>query len=260
MRGLTIVSGILMIATGAFCFINPGQTFMTMAFVVGAVMTVCGIIHALAYYIGRGVHNKGDNNGWILIDALLTLLLGILILFNQLTVDIAIPMIFGMWVLVSGLLRLEAATRINKQVKPGNFRAAFITGLVTTVLGILGFVNPFVTYVSVIILLGIFLVMQGINSVELGLHMPHDRKEEEIKVFKKPREAVKIVDEVHESEEAVQERLQTQKEEALEQEFTHTVARTTIGLSREEAEKVKAEVNKLKEAEAKTAQETGNEI
>ena len=260
MRGLTIASGLLMIAAGAFCFINPGQTFMTMAFVVGAVMTIYGIIHALAYFIGRGVHNKGDNNGWILIDALLTLLLGILILFNQLTVDIAIPMIFGMWVLVSGLLRLEASTRINRELKPGNFKAAFVTGLITTILGILGFVNPFVTYVSVIILLGGFLVMQGINSVELGLHMPHNKKEEEIKVFKKPREAVKIVDDVHESEEAVQERIKAQKEEALEKEFNQTVARTTIGLTREEAEKVAAEVDKMRAAEAKAAQETNNEV
>ena len=100
MKGLTIVSGIIMIAAGAFCFINPGQTFMTMAFVIGTVMALCGIIHVLAYVIGRTPHGKGDNNGWILIDALLTLLLGILVLFNQLTVDMAIPMVFGMWVLV----------------------------------------------------------------------------------------------------------------------------------------------------------------
>ena len=147
MKGLTIVSGIIMIAAGAFCFINPGQTFMTMAFVIGTVMALCGIIHVLAYVIGRTPHGKGDNNGWILIDALLTLLLGILVLFNQLTVDMSIPMVFGMWVLVSGLLRLEAASRIDRQRKPGNFKATLITGVITVVMGLLGFINPFVTYV-----------------------------------------------------------------------------------------------------------------
>ena len=101
------------------------------------------------------------NNGWILIDAILTLLLGILILCNQLTVDIAIPMIFGMWVLVSGLLRFEASTRINRQKKMKNFKAAFISGLGTIAVGLFGFINPLVTYVSVIVLLGIFLIVQG---------------------------------------------------------------------------------------------------
>ena len=88
MRILTIISGILMVLTGAFCLMNPGQTFLSLAFVVGLIMVLNGLIHALAYFIGRGLHNRGDNNGWILTDALLTLLLGILILCNQLVAGI----------------------------------------------------------------------------------------------------------------------------------------------------------------------------
>ena len=80
MRVLTIAGGILMIATGAFCFINPGQTFMTMAFLIGAVMVINGLIHAVGFVLSRGNFGIGDNNGWILIDAILTLLLGIMIL------------------------------------------------------------------------------------------------------------------------------------------------------------------------------------
>ena len=141
MRVITLAGGFLMVATGAFCFINPGQTFMTMAFVIGSVMVINGVIHALGFLLARGSFGIGDNNGWILIDAILTLLLGILILCNQLTVDMAIPMIFGMWVLVSGLLRFEAATRINRQKKPGNFKAAFFTGIVTILVGLVGFIQ-----------------------------------------------------------------------------------------------------------------------
>lgn len=241
MRVLTIISGILMVATAAFCFINPGQTFMTMAFVVGSVMVVCGIIHTLAYLLGRNKKGKKDNNGWILIDALLTLLLGILILCNQLTVDMAIPMIFGMWVLVSGLLRVEAATRIDREKKPGNFKAAFITGIITVIIGLLGFINPFVTYVSVVMLLGIFMLVSGINSIELGVNMPHDVRDEifgedDMVVYKKKSAPVKIDDETDESPEAVEERFQAQKEEKREKEFVEAIAIGDVGLSPEEVE------------------------
>ena len=245
MKGLTIVSGIIMIAAGAFCFINPGQTFMTMAFVIGTVMALFGIIHVLAYVIGRTPHGKGDNNGWILIDALLTLLLGILVLFNQLTVDMAIPMVFGMWVLVSGLLRLEAASRIDRQRKPGNFKAALITGVITVVMGLLGFINPFVTYVSIIPILGFFMLIQGINSIELGFNMPHKVKED-VKIYKKQRNAVRIEDEDSESTVDIQERVIEKRKMETEQEFIEAAATSSIGISREEAEAAIAEIREEK--------------
>lgn len=230
-----------MIAAAAFCFINPGQTFMTMAFVIGAVMALCGIIHLLAYMVGRTPHGKGDNNGWILIDALLTLLLGILVLFNQLTVDMAIPMVFGMWVLVTGLLRLEAASRINRQRKPGNFKAALITGIITVALGLLGFINPFVTYISIIPILGFFMLIQGINSIELGFNMPHQVKDD-VTLYKKPRKAVRIEDEDFESTDDIQERVIEKRKMETEQEFIQAAATSSIGISREEAEAAIAEI------------------
>ena len=175
MRTLTILSGILMLVGGVFCFMNPGQTFMTMAFPIGAIMMINGVIHAIAYLNGRGLHNKGDNNGWILIDALITLVLGILILCNQLVIDAAVPLVFGMWMLTSGFLRLEAASRIDRARKETNFRVTFATGLMTVIIGIFGLVNPLMSFVSIIVLVGIFLVMQGINIIELGINMPHKK-------------------------------------------------------------------------------------
>lgn len=210
MRILTILSGILMVLTGAFCFINPGQTFLSIAFIIGMVMVVNGCIHTVAYLTGRGLHNKGDNNGWILTDALITLLLGIMVLCNQLVADSAIHMVFGMWVLVSGILRIESATHINRVKKRGNFRAAMVTGLVTVIVGLFGFINPLVAWISTITLLGIFMVMQGINIVELGINMPHEKKSY-VKLYKKKREAVKITEE-EETPEKIAERLKAKEE------------------------------------------------
>ena len=210
MRILTIIGGILMVLTGAFCFSSPGQTFLAFAFVVGLVMVLNGTIHAVAYLSGRGLHNKGDNNGWILTDALITLLLGILVLCNQLVADTAIPMVFGMWVLVTGILRIEAATHINKEKKQKNFRVTIITGVLTTLIGLFGFINPLVAWLSTTFLLGFFMVMQGINIIELGINMPHEKKAY-VKVYKRKREPVLITEE-DETPEKVAERLKAREE------------------------------------------------
>ena len=205
MRILTIVSGILMLLTGAFCLMNPGQTFLSLAFIIGLVMVINGLIHTLAYFIGRGLHNKGDNNGWILTDALITLLLGILILCNQLVADAAITMVFAVWMFVSGILRIEEATHINKEKKRLNFRITMFTGVLTVLVGLFGFINPLVIWMTTAVLLGIFLVMQGINIIELGIHMPHEKKSY-VRIYKKRREPVRISDE-DETPEKVAERL-----------------------------------------------------
>ena len=210
MRILTIIGGILMVLTGAFCFSSPGQTFLAFAFVVGLVMVLNGTIHAVAYLSGRGLHNKGDNNGWILTDALITLLLGILVLCNQLVADTAIPMVFGMWVLVTGILRIEAATHINKEKKQKNFRVTMITGVLTTLIGLFGVINPLVAWLSTTFLLGFFMVMQGINIIELGINMPHEKKAY-VKVYKRKREPVLITEE-DETPEKVAERLKAREE------------------------------------------------
>lgn len=213
MRILTILSGILMVLSGVFCFMNPGQTFLVLAFIIGLVMVLNGIIHTLAYLIGRGFHNKGDNNGWILTEALITLVLGILILCNQLVVDAAIPMVFGIWVVVSGILRIEASTHINKQKKRSNFRITLLLGVLTTVVGVFGFINPMMKWLGTAMLMGMFMVMQGVNVLELGINMPHERKSY-IKIYKKKREPVKIT-EAEETPEKVAERLRLKEEAAL---------------------------------------------
>ena len=200
-----------MLAMGAFCFINSGQTFLTMAFPVGIVMVINGVIHTLSFLSGRGFHNRGDNNGWILVDGLVTLVLGILVLCNQLVVENAIPMVFGMWVLVSGILRVEAASRINKEKKLSNFRSTLITGIATIVVGVFGFVNPIMAWVSVVFLLGIFMCMQGINTIELGINMPHEKRSY-VKIYKRTREPVKISKE-DETPQAVAQRQKARQDE-----------------------------------------------
>ena len=211
MRVLTIISGVLMALTGLFCFMNPGQTFLALAFIIGLVMMLNGAIHMLAYVLGRGLNNRGDNNGWILVDAIITFLLGALILGNQLVADTSIHVVFGMWLLVSGVLRLEAATRINFKIKKSNFVVTLLTGIVTTLLGLFGFVNPLVSVVGTIVLLGMFLVMQGINVIELGINMPHEKKSD-MRIYRKQRDPIKITEE-DETPEAVAARLRQKAEE-----------------------------------------------
>jgi len=178
MRILTITSGILLVLTGVFCFANPGVSFLSVAFVLGTVMVICGIIQSAGYIYGRS-GKKNDNNGWIMVDAAMTFLLGIFVLSNQLVAEIAVVAVFGMWVMASGIQRVVTATNIDREEKKENHYWTMGTGIICTAAGAYAFVNPVLAGLGAVMLLGIYFVLQGVSALELGIHMPHRKKSEE---------------------------------------------------------------------------------
>ncbi|MCQ4636353.1 DUF308 domain-containing protein [Anaerovorax odorimutans] len=185
MRVLTIISGVLLVLTGVFCFANPGETFLSLAFVLGLIMVINSIIQGIAYCWGRSGQN--DNNGWILTEAIITFILGILVLSNQIAADVAIPMVFGMWVMFSGVLRVVTATMIDRANKKLNFAWTLITGVLCVLGGIYAFLDPIIAGLAIAVLLGILFVLQGISTLELGIHMPHEKKVKKPKAKKEKK-------------------------------------------------------------------------
>ena len=179
MRLFTIISGIMLIMTSLFCYANPGETFLPLAFVLGCVMIITGIIQCVSYWWGR--EGRKDNNGWIFAEALITLILGILVITGLIAADAAIPMVFGMWVMFSGILRFVVATMINPSSKRANFIWAMLTGIIGTLSGLYAFLNPYIANLSIAVLLGFLFMIQGICTLELGIHMPHEKKEKKAK-------------------------------------------------------------------------------
>ena len=130
-------------------------------------------------------NSQKDNNGWILTEAIITLILGILVLTSQIAADVAIPMVFGMWVMFSGVLRVVTATLIDRSNKRTNFTWTLITGVLCILGGLYAFLNPIIAGLAIAVLLGIMFLLQGISTLELGIHMPHEKKVKKPKTGKK---------------------------------------------------------------------------
>ena len=179
MRLFTIISGIVLIMTSLFCYANPGETFLPLAFVLGVAMIITGIIQCASYWWGRD--NRKDNNGWIFAESLITFVLGILVITGLIAADAAIPMVFGMWVMFSGVLRFVVATMINPSSKKRNFIWTMATGIICILTGLYAFLNPYIANLNIAVLLGLLFMIQGVCTIELGIHMPHEKKEKKAK-------------------------------------------------------------------------------
>lgn len=173
MRVFKIAAGVILILTGVFCFANPGATFLSIAFVLGCAMLLSGISGTFAYiWISR----KMEITGSLMVEGALSIILGLLVLSNQLLADAAIPVFFGMWVMFSGIIRVVEAYTHRK-----TGRAELIwflcLGLIGVAAGLYSFFNTVLFAFSAIMLVGILYIVQGFNVLLVGINLSFHRKE-----------------------------------------------------------------------------------
>lgn len=166
MRVLKIAAGVILILTGVFCFANPGVTFLSMAFILGFAMMLSGIIGILAYLKNT---NKEASN-LLLVEGITGFILGSLVLSNQLLADAAIPVFFGMWVMFSGILRVVEAYTVRRSGLT-MWQVLMMIGFAGIFIGIYSFFNTILFAFSVVVLVGILFIMQGINVLTVGLNL-----------------------------------------------------------------------------------------
>lgn len=152
-----LVAGIFMIA-------NEGVTFMSLAFILGVLFIIGGIIEAVSCNNYRGT--EGDKS-WVLIDGILTLTLGVLIIFNRLAADAAVPLVLGFWVLVSGVSNLVRAIE-KSDARDAYFYGHLVTAVLNIVVGLYMYFNNDLFGMSVSVQVGICLLVQGINAFMIG--------------------------------------------------------------------------------------------
>ncbi len=215
MRIITIMLGTLFSAVGIYLVANGGLTFSSVAFIVGLVFTVGGIVECLSYGSYRG---QKTTNSWILVDGTSTFMLGVLILLNKLSAEGVAPMVLGLWILYSGIRNFVHAWEQIELHEKG-FLDHLLIGLVNIVLGLYAFFDQDLLNLSSITLVGIYMLAGGLNIMHVGativIRKPeflktkeerlaeaaakreeaHEAAVEAIRVFKETRAALKLIEE-----------------------------------------------------------------
>ncbi len=172
---ITLFTGLLVILAGIFTIANTGSTVASIAFILGITVILLGIVMLIGYFIGSRYRTRIKHN-WVLVDSIVAIIIGVVLLGNLVTAEIVVPYLLAMWVIYSGIQRVVAATHIDLSEKKTNFIAALGIGLLLTVVGCLSFFNPLLSLASQTELIGMFLIVQGIAAVELGINSPHSKK------------------------------------------------------------------------------------
>ncbi|HML38217.1 MAG TPA: DUF308 domain-containing protein [Bacillota bacterium] len=172
MRVFKIAAGIILILTGIVCFANPGALFSSIAFPLGCAMLLSGLSGTLAYiWISR---KDGGISELLMVEGVLSIILGCLVLSNQLLADAAIPIFFGMWVMFSGILRAVTAYTHRNQ---GKMMLIWLSalGALSIAAGLYAFFNTVLFDFSAVVLTGILFVIQGVNVLLVGINLNFHR-------------------------------------------------------------------------------------
>ena len=172
-RILKIAAGVILILTGVFCFANPGVTFLSMAFILGTAMLLSGISGILAYL---WISKQKEISDLLFVEGIMSVILGFLVLSNQLLADAAIPVFFGLWVMFSGILRVVEAYSVRKSGMTV-WLMLFAFGILGIVVGLYSFFNTILFTFSAVVLVGILFIMQGINVLLVGLNLSFHHKQ-----------------------------------------------------------------------------------
>lgn len=179
MRILIMALGIASEGVGIFCMANAGMSFISLAFPVGLLLVIVGVAECFTYKI---TNDDEEDRHWMVIEGQSTFVLGILVLSGRLVSDAAVPVVFGLWILISGIRGFVVVmSNLNKNEKKDlSFFWGIVVNTCSVVMGLYTFYNVSLLMISVLMMLGIILVIQGADIVKLGMDMPK-RKPELIK-------------------------------------------------------------------------------
>ena len=150
------------IILGLMLLIMPETSLLWICYAFGIVVLMTGAVCLLQYARLRGT---GFTAPFMLVGGVITVGLGIFTLLKPEVVASFLPIVFGLFILVDGCSRIGSAIDLAKR-KGQKWWVLLLLSLLSIVLGVLLLVNPFDAMVSVVMLCGVLLILEG--AINLG--------------------------------------------------------------------------------------------
>lgn len=128
---------------------------------LGVVLLIYGVIQILVYLISR--ERSIVSQGMMLLGIIVSVI-GIWILVRPEMIIMAVPVIVGILIVIHGLHNVVQAIALKKDGYEG-WWIACLMGVLTAVLGGILIYNPFTVVDTIVRLIGIFLIYDGLSDM-----------------------------------------------------------------------------------------------
>lgn len=157
----TILSSLLCAALGLVLVIWPDISMQIVCIAIGAVLILCGVIRLFGFFLNHdgSVYTQGN-----LVMGIVLVVVGIWIVATPGKVLVIIPIIVGILIVIHGVNNIQQTITLCKG-KYSMWWLALIMAILTIGLGALLIIRPFAALDTVVMLIGFFLIYDGLSNV-----------------------------------------------------------------------------------------------
>lgn len=178
-----VISSILCVILGLILVFRPGLSVRIVCTAVGIVLIVAGIMRMIDYFVGRDGSMYSQIN---LIFGIVLTVVGVWITVKPDKVLAIIPIIVGIVIVIHGLQNVKQAMELWRD-KYAKWWVAGILGVLTVGFGVLLICRPFTAIDTVVMLIGFFLIYDGLSNIWIV-----SRIYKNAKILRQEMEAVEV--------------------------------------------------------------------
>ena len=153
-----IVISIIFVLFGALLIAKPNETVGAISIILGILFISMGVLKLVEYYTAD---TKED---WLLTVALISVVLGIVILFASDAILSVFRVIVGIWIIATGIMDLQT-TLVWKEVKSPYWTAAVALSMAMMLAGIIILVNQNILLTTMGIIIIIYAILDIIDRI-----------------------------------------------------------------------------------------------
>lgn len=164
---LVALRGVVAIIFGILTFVWPGPTLTALVMLFGAYALVEGIF-SIASGVSGG--SLSGNSRWLLVlEGLVGVIIGLITFFAPGITAVGLLYTIGVWAIITGIFQVAAAIQL-RQVISDEWLLIF-GGILSVVFGVLVFIYPAASALSILWLIGAYAVVFGVATVALGFRL-----------------------------------------------------------------------------------------
>ncbi len=153
------LAGLAIVALGIICLIYPGNTILSMAWLIGLMFFISGCSSFVAWFDWRRLLPQ---SGLLFLSALLQIILGFVMVICPEPLAIGLPFIFSLWLLFEGV-SIFVHSFDFKRIGFHYWWLLLCIGLIATILGTCGLLNPEVGAKTLTYIVSIGIILTGIG-------------------------------------------------------------------------------------------------